>query len=186
MTNADDARRALSRFAVGEIQIAGRKLTAPVSGGAEPLTEMLSGFQAGGVKLHDVALRRPSLDDVFLSLTGHNASKKAPSRWKRWPDGAVRLRIWRRPECREAQCDQDPPRTGDPGRVLVTPVIMVVMFAYVFGGSIDVAGGSSREFLVAGAFALSSVFGATFTGAGLADDIQKRIIDHCRIRPCIR
>jgi ABC-2 type transport system ATP-binding protein len=76
-TNADDARRILSRFAVGDIQIAGQKLTAPVSGGAELLTEVLRGFRAGGVKLHDVALRRPTLDDVFLSLTGHMADQKS-------------------------------------------------------------------------------------------------------------
>jgi ABC-2 type transport system permease protein len=70
--------------------------------------------------------------------------------------------------------------------VLVTPVIMVVMFAYVFGGSIDVSGGSYREFLVAGAFALSLVFGATFTGAGLADDMQKGIIDRFKSLPMSR
>ena len=70
--------------------------------------------------------------------------------------------------------------------VLVTPVIMVVMFAYVFGGSIDVAGSSYREFLVAGAFALSLVFGATFTGAGLADDMRKGIIDRFKSLPMSR
>jgi ABC-2 type transport system permease protein len=70
--------------------------------------------------------------------------------------------------------------------VLVTPVLMVVMFAYVFGGSIDIAGGSYREFLVAGAFAMSIAFGATFTGAGLADDMQKGIIDRFKSLPMSR
>lgn len=70
--------------------------------------------------------------------------------------------------------------------VLVTPVIMVVMFAYVFGGSIEIAGSSYREFLVAGAFALSLVFGATFTGAGLAEDMQKGIIDRFKSLPMSR
>lgn len=69
--------------------------------------------------------------------------------------------------------------------VLVTPMIMVVMFAYVFG-SIDVAGGSYREFLVAGTFAMSLVFGATFTGAGLADDMQKGIINRFKSLPMSR
>ena len=32
--------------------------------------------------------------------------------------------------------------------VLITPIIFVLMFAYVFGGSIDIAGGSYREFLI--------------------------------------
>ncbi|HVR77039.1 MAG TPA: ABC transporter permease [Acidimicrobiia bacterium] len=70
--------------------------------------------------------------------------------------------------------------------VLVTPVIMVVMFAYVFGGAIDIPGGSYREFLVAGAFAMSLSFGATFTGAGLAEDMQKGIIDRFRSLPMSR
>lgn len=71
--SADDAKRVLFRFAVGEIQIGGQKLTAPVSGGVEILTEILRGFDREGVEIHDVALRRPTLDDVFLSLTGHTA-----------------------------------------------------------------------------------------------------------------
>lgn len=67
--------------------------------------------------------------------------------------------------------------------VLVMPLVMIVMFAYVFGGAIDIPGGSYREFLVAGAFAMNLVFGATFTGAGLAEDMQKGIIDRFRSLP---
>ncbi|HZD21940.1 MAG TPA: ABC transporter permease [Acidimicrobiia bacterium] len=70
--------------------------------------------------------------------------------------------------------------------VIITPVIMVVMFTYVFGGAIDIPGGSYREFLVAGAFAMSLSFGATFTGAGLAEDMQKGIIDRFRSLPMSR
>lgn len=70
--------------------------------------------------------------------------------------------------------------------VIVTPVIMVVMFAYVFGGAIDIPGGSYREFLVAGTFAMMLTFGATFTGAGLAEDMQKGIIDRFRSLPMSR
>ena len=70
--------------------------------------------------------------------------------------------------------------------VLVTPIIMVVLFAYVFGGSIDIPGGSYREFMVAGAFAMNLVFGSTVTGAGLADDMQKGIINRFRSLPMSR
>jgi ABC-2 type transport system ATP-binding protein len=42
-----------------------------VRGGAGVLTEALRRLDAAGVGLHDVALRRPTLDDVFLTLTGH-------------------------------------------------------------------------------------------------------------------
>jgi ABC transporter DrrB family efflux protein len=70
--------------------------------------------------------------------------------------------------------------------VLISPIMFVALFAYVFGGSIDIAGGSYREFLIAGIFAQTVIFGATFTGAGLADDMQKGIIDRFRSLPMSR
>ena len=70
--------------------------------------------------------------------------------------------------------------------VLVSPLVFVLPFAYVFGSSIDIPGGSYREFLVGGAFAMTLTFGATFTGAGLADDMQKGIIDRFRSLPMSR
>ncbi len=47
-----------------------RTVTAPIAGGASTLSEALKALDADGVELHDVGLRRPTLDDVFLSLTG--------------------------------------------------------------------------------------------------------------------
>lgn len=67
--------------------------------------------------------------------------------------------------------------------VLISPLIMVLLFAYVFGSSIDIEGGSYREFLIGGAFAMTLTFGSTFTGAGLANDMQKGIIDRFRSLP---
>jgi ABC-2 type transport system ATP-binding protein len=43
----------------------------PVTGGAAVLTEAVRRMDAADIVLDDVALRRPTLDDVFLSLTGH-------------------------------------------------------------------------------------------------------------------
>jgi ABC transporter DrrB family efflux protein len=70
--------------------------------------------------------------------------------------------------------------------VAITPLIFVTLFAYVFGGSIEIPGGSYREFLIGGTFAQILVFGATFTGAGLAEDMQKGIIDRFRSLPMSR
>ena len=70
--------------------------------------------------------------------------------------------------------------------VLISPIMFVLLFAYVFGGSIDIAGGSYREFLIGGIFAQTVIFGATFTGAGLADDLQKGIMDRFRSLPMSR
>ncbi|MDP9496454.1 MAG: ATP-binding cassette domain-containing protein [Actinomycetota bacterium] len=67
------ACRVLGRLASGEVQVdeQARQLTAPVRGGARVLTEALRQLDAEGVTVLDVGLRRPTLDDVFLSLTGH-------------------------------------------------------------------------------------------------------------------
>ena len=70
--------------------------------------------------------------------------------------------------------------------VLLSPIMFVLLFAYVFGSAINIPGGSYREFLMAGIFAQTVVFGATFTGAGLADDMQKGIIDRFRSLPMSR
>ena len=70
--------------------------------------------------------------------------------------------------------------------VLLSPIMFVLLFAYVFGSAIPIAGGSYREFLMAGIFAQTVIFGATFTGAGLAEDMQKGIIDRFRSLPMSR
>jgi ABC-2 type transport system permease protein len=70
--------------------------------------------------------------------------------------------------------------------VLISPIMFVLLFAYVFGEAIDVPGVDYREFLIAGIFAQTVIFGATFTGAGLAEDMQKGIIDRFRSLPMSR
>jgi ABC-2 type transport system permease protein len=71
--------------------------------------------------------------------------------------------------------------------VLISPIMFVLLFAFVFGGAIDPGGGIDyREFLIGGIFAQTVVFGSTFTGAGLAEDMQKGIIDRFRSLPMSR
>jgi ABC-2 type transport system permease protein len=70
--------------------------------------------------------------------------------------------------------------------VLVSPLLMVVMFNYILGSSIQIPGVGYDGFLISGAFAMILVFGSTFTGAGLADDLQKGIIDRFRSLPMSR
>ena len=66
----------------------------------------------------------------------------------------------------------------------MSPIMFVLLFAYVFGGAIEIA--DYREYLIAGVFAQTVIFGSTFTGAGLADDITKGIIDRFRSLPMSR
>jgi ABC-2 type transport system permease protein len=68
----------------------------------------------------------------------------------------------------------------------ISPIMFILLFAYVFGSAIHVTGVGYREFLIPGIFAQTVIFGATVTGAGLADDIQKGIIDRFRSLPMSR
>ena len=72
------ASEVLAEFATGPVTRDGqsRSLTAPVSGGADRLIEALRRLDEQGIVLEDVGLRRPTLDEVFLALTGHRADEK--------------------------------------------------------------------------------------------------------------
>ena len=68
----------------------------------------------------------------------------------------------------------------------MSPIMFVLLFAYVFGSSIAVEGVAYSEFLIAGIFVQTVIFGSTFTGAGLAEDRTKGIIDRFRSLPMSR
>jgi ABC-2 type transport system permease protein len=65
----------------------------------------------------------------------------------------------------------------------IQPIMFVLLFAYIFGSAIELPGMSYREFLLPGIFVQTVIFGATITGAGLADDIKKGIIERFRSLP---
>jgi ABC-2 type transport system ATP-binding protein len=66
------AREILVRFSGGEVQIneRSRKLITPMSGGSAEFRHVLRDLEAAGIAVYDVGMRRPTLDDVFLTLTG--------------------------------------------------------------------------------------------------------------------
>jgi ABC-2 type transport system ATP-binding protein len=78
VTTADHVDRVsevLAPYACGDLQVdrhVGRVL-APTRGGAKALRDVLADLEPTAVEVRDVGLRRPTLDDVFLSLTGHKA-----------------------------------------------------------------------------------------------------------------
>ncbi|MEV7420536.1 ATP-binding cassette domain-containing protein [Streptomyces sp. NPDC089919] len=74
-----DARTVLAAFGKGETTVEEhtRKLTVPVTGGAKLLAEVIRELDARGIEIDDIGLRRPTLDDVFISLTGHAAELAA-------------------------------------------------------------------------------------------------------------
>ena len=52
-----------------------RTLVGPVDNAAKTLQAVLKGLADAGVELNDAGMRRPTLDDVFLQLTGHAAEE---------------------------------------------------------------------------------------------------------------
>ncbi len=76
----EEVRALLAEIGDGEVKVEAhsRALSVPVSGGTSALVEALRRLDGGGVAVQDVGVRRPTLDDVFLSLTGHAASEDEP------------------------------------------------------------------------------------------------------------
>jgi len=68
----------------------------------------------------------------------------------------------------------------------IQPVMFVLLFRYVFGGAIDVGGESYVNYLMAGIFVQTVAFGAVGTGVGLAEDLQKGLVDRFRSLPMAR
>jgi ABC-2 type transport system ATP-binding protein len=75
----DAACAALEPLGAGEARTDAnnRRVTLPVDGGASVLVAAIRRLDAAGIVVQDVGLRRPTLDDVFLSLTGHAAELEA-------------------------------------------------------------------------------------------------------------
>ncbi|HEY5005260.1 MAG TPA: ABC transporter permease [Ktedonobacteraceae bacterium] len=65
----------------------------------------------------------------------------------------------------------------------IQPIMFVLLFRYVFGGAIVVKGTSYVNYLMAGIFAQTVIFGSTSTGIGLANDLQRGLVDRFRSLP---
>ncbi|WP_314611879.1 ABC transporter permease [Streptomyces stackebrandtii] len=73
---------------------------------------------------------------------------------------------------------------------LIQPVMFVILFTYVFGGSMSIGGSTDpdvyKNFLMAGIFAQTVTFATAGAGAGIADDMHKGLIDRFRSLPMAR
>jgi len=68
----------------------------------------------------------------------------------------------------------------------IQPILFVVLFRYVFGGAINTPGLSYVDFLIPGIIVQTVAFGGITTGIGLAEDLQKGVIDRLRSLPMAR
>jgi ABC-2 type transport system permease protein len=66
---------------------------------------------------------------------------------------------------------------------VLQPIMFVLLFSQVYGGAIKVQGTDYTQFLMAGIFAQTVVFGATFSGSAMAQDLKEGLIDRFRTLP---
>ncbi|MCG5463187.1 ABC transporter permease [Micromonospora sp. NPDC053740] len=75
----------------------------------------------------------------------------------------------------------------DPGPLIASlgfNILIVLMFAYLFGGALQVPGGGSyREFLMPGMFVMTMVFGISLTTIAVAEDLERGVTDRLRSMP---
>ncbi|GAA4639996.1 ABC transporter permease [Actinoallomurus vinaceus] len=69
------------------------------------------------------------------------------------------------------------------GSVVMLPIVLVLMFAYVFGSAIEIPGMSYKEFLLPGIFVQAVITAAQVTGYSLTTDLEKGIYDRFRSLP---
>src|SRR5947208_11392417 len=99
-TDIPSARSILAELSAGETRVEEQTctVTASVTGGVDVLRLVLQQLKDRAIPVDDVGLRRPTLDDVFLSLTGHGAEEAAAS-----PDERRDGREGERREAREKE-----------------------------------------------------------------------------------
>ncbi|TML82693.1 MAG: ATP-binding cassette domain-containing protein [Actinobacteria bacterium] len=205
----DEAQRVLARVGCGEPEPDERpdRLTLPAPrDGLELIEEAAAELRRAGIGVSDLGLRRPTLDDVFLQLTG-----APPSEDGGLPRAVVaaRTRAQRRPMLRLPRPSAREIRLGIVDAAVVTgrnlrhfirqpqllifstiqPVMFVLLFVYVFGGAVrgSLPGGVKYvDFLLPGIFVQSVAFRATQTAVGLAEDLERGVVDRFRSMPMAR
>jgi ABC transporter DrrB family efflux protein len=214
----DEAQSVLAGVGCGEPEPGGRpdELTLPAPrDGLELIGDAAAALRRAGIGVSDLGLRRPTLDDVFLQLTGASPSEDGagpgasagrapmaatpPSVAERRPRALVQLHRPSLPELRSAITDA----AVVTGRNLrhfvrqpqllifstVQPIMFVLLFAYVFGGAVEGSlptGVEYIDFLLPGIFVQSVAFRATQTAVGLSEDLERGVIDRFRSMPMAR
>jgi ABC transporter DrrB family efflux protein len=210
----EQAKAVLAGVGCGEPEPGDRldRLTLPAArDGLELLEDGAEALRGAGIGVSELALRRPTLDDVFLQLTGAPPSEEpvptaaAPAAASAASAGArVRRRLFRlhRPtlrELRSAVSDAGVVTSRNlrhfirqPGLLIfstVQPIMFVVLFAYVFGGAVKGSlphGVKYVDFLLPGILVQSVSFRATQTAIGLSEDLRRGVVDRFRSMPMAR
>jgi ABC-2 type transport system ATP-binding protein len=207
----DEARAALARVGCGEPEPDERpdrlRLPAPRDG-LELIEDAAAELRRAGIAVSDLGLRRPTLDDVFLQLTGAPPSEDgAGARAPAHVDSTGGRRRVALPRPHLASPREVRSAAGDAAVVTarnlrhfirqpqllifstIQPVMFVILFVYVFGGAVSGAlpeGVEYVDFLLPGIFVQSVTFRATQTAIGLAEDLNRGVVDRFRSMPMAR
>ena len=177
-----EAAWALGGMASELPQIDGATVRMPVERGSGAIMEAVRRLDEAKLVADDVAVRRPTLDDVFLALTGHQAEHR------RVRDGGGRMT--RLASDALVMAERNLVRLPRAPDLLIgftiQPVMFVLLFAYVFGGAIVTPGYDYIDFLIPGIIVQNIAFGGFVTALGLAEDLTKGLIDRFRSLPTAR
>ena len=180
------AVRALTGLSDEPPHAEGDTVTVGVRRRAGVIVDAVRRLDEAGVGVDDITLRRPTLDDVFLSLTGHVAETDAD------PEAEEATRMSRLVTDTMIVAERNLVRlTRAPDLLLaftVQPVMFVLLFVYVFGGAILVPDfyDSYAAFLLPGIIVQNIAFGGFVTALGLNEDLHKGLIDRFRSLPMAR
>jgi ABC transporter DrrB family efflux protein len=205
-----EARAALLRIGCGQPEQDGRpdRLTLPAPRESLVLVEEAAAeLRRAGIGVNEMGLRGPTLDDVFLQLTGQPPSENGG------PAGTAGVvavpvkrerRLWRPTSfsLRDARSTLNDIAVvsirnlrhfwRQPDLLLfstIQPIMFVVLFVYVFGGAVAGAlppGVSYVDYLLPGIFVQSVTFRASQTAVGLSEDLRRGVIDRFRSMPMAR
>src|SRR4051812_5211419 len=215
----DTAQEVLRNVGCGEPEPEARtdRLTLPAPrDGLELIEDAAAALRKAGIAVSYLGLRGPTLDDVFLQLTGappsedgdRPAAAPAAQAAVAAPPAAEAARP-KRPLLRLHLPTAAELRSGWSDTVVVTgrnlrhfirqpqllifstiqPVMFVLLFAYVFGGAVKGSlpcGVKYIDFLLPGIFVQSVAFRATQTAVGLSEDLERGVIDRFRSMPMAR
>jgi ABC transporter DrrB family efflux protein len=206
----DQARAALVRIGCGQPEDDGRpdRLTLPAPRESLVLVEEAAAeLRRAEIGVSELGLRGPTLDDVFLQLTGQPPSENGR------PESAVvlpespakrprRLPRPHAPSLRGAETSFTDTAVvtmrnlrhfwRQPDLLIfstIQPVMFVLLFVYVFSGAIGKslpAGVSYVDYLLPGIFVQSVTFRASQTAVGLSEDLRLGVIDRFRSMPMAR
>jgi ABC transporter DrrB family efflux protein len=211
----DEARAVLAGVGCGDPEPGGRsdELTLPAPrDGLELIEDAAAALRRAGIGVSDLGLRRPTLDDVFLQLTGAPPSEDGASPEATAPkpgatpaSGHERVRVLPqlhlpKPAALRSALTDARVVTGRNLRHFVRqpqllifstiqPIMFVLLFAYVFGGAVKGSlpnGVEYIDFLLPGIFVQSVAFRATQTAVGLSEDLKRGVIDRFRSMPMAR